>query len=690
MRDRTWAIKKAKELVSKMTLEEKASQMKYDAPSIDRLGIKEYNWWNEGLHGVARSGVATMFPQAIALAATFDEKLIKDIAKAIADEARAKYNIAQKLGDYDIYKGLTLWSPNVNIFRDPRWGRGHETFGEDPFLSSQIGISYVKGLQGDGKYIKAAACAKHFAVHSGPEDERHHFDAIASKEDLENTYLPAFKALVTKAEVEGVMGAYNRVNGEPSCASSYLQNVLRTQWGFKGYFVSDCWAIRDFHQNHKITKTPIDSVSLAVKQGCDINCGCAYKFVLDAVKEKKLSESDIDKCLIRIFTTRYLLGMEEECEYDNIPYDVVECEKHIDLSIQATIDSTVLLKNDGILPLDKNKIDSIAVIGPNANSRDALIGNYHGTSSRYITVLEGIQDEVSSSNVKVRYSSGCHLFRENTEDRAKSRDRFSEAITVASLSDLSIICVGLDETLEGEEGDEGNSFASGDKKDLNLPGLQKQLIQEIAKLGKPFIVLLLAGSSIDLSFCKDSANAILVGWYPGARGGKALSDIIFGNKTPSGKLPITFYKDANKLPSFTDYSMKGRTYRYDNSDNILYPFGYGLTYHDINLLTADINVIKNEIIIEAKVENMSDNIAKDALQVYLIDSKSNEISHLCAFKKVELKSKEKRSEKLIINIEDHPINFEDKKDYTFSVGFCQPSNLSQSLSKKKNLYLKLK
>jgi beta-glucosidase len=689
MRDRSWAIKKAKALVAKMTITEKASQMRYDAPSVEHLGIKEYNWWNEGLHGVARAGVATMFPQAIGLAATFDEKLIKEISSAIADEARAKYNMASKLNDYDIYKGLTLWAPNINIFRDPRWGRGHETFGEDPYLTSQLGCAFVDGMQGDGKYIKIAACAKHFAVHSGPESLRHHFDAKVSQEDLEHTYLPAFKALVQKSEVEGVMGAYNRVNGEPSCASETLQNILRNQWGFRGYFVSDCWAIKDLHENHKVTLSPEESVSLAIKNGCDVNCGCTYQYILKAIEENKISEIEVDKCLVRLFTTRYLLGMFEETEFDKIPYDVVECQSNIDLSIQAAIDSAVLLKNDGILPLDKSKLQSIAVIGPNANSREALIGNYHGTSSRYITALEGIQDELKDTSVKVRYSSGCHLFKDNTEDLAKPRDRFAEAITISQLSDLTIICVGLDERLEGEEGDEGNSSASGDKTDLKLPGLQHELIKEIDKLGKPYIVVLLAGSSIDLCFSSKNANSILLGWYPGARGGKAISDVIFGNAAPSGKLPITFYKSVDSIPAFTDYSMKGRTYRYDDGDNILFPFGFGLTYGDIEINDAKIELINNQLNVRVLLKNKEEVVVKDTLQVYLIDSSSNEISHLCAFKKVELLSKESKEENLIIDFKNNPIDIFNLDNYIFSVGFSQPDLLSENLTNKPTLKVKI-
>lgn len=681
MRDRTWAKKRAKNLVEKLTLEEKASQMRYEAPAIERLNIPEYNWWNEGLHGLARAGVATSFPQAIALAASFNTNLIKDIADKIATETRAKYNALSKLNDRDIYKGLTLWSPNVNIFRDPRWGRGHETFGEDPYLTSQLGCSFVEGLQGESKYLKTAACAKHYAVHSGPESIRHEFDAIATKEDLENTYLVAFKALVEKSNVEGVMGAYNRTNGEPCCASEYLQDILRNKWKFDGYFVSDCWAVKDFHENHKVTNTPIESVSLAIKNDCDLNCGCAYNFILEAVKAGLVSEKDIDDCVIRLFTTRYLLGLNETTEFDDISYDEIESTKNIDLSIKAAEESAVLLKNDGILPLNKKSLNSIAVIGPNANSRKALIGNYHGTSSRYITVLEGIQDELENENVLVRYSEGCHLYKNKVENLGREKDRFSEAITISQMSDLSIICVGLDETLEGEEGDTGNSDASGDKKDLKLPGLQNELIEEISKIGKPFIVVLLAGSSIDLSFCKKYSNAILLGWYPGARGGKAIANILFGKINPSGKLPVTFYKNLEGMPEFTDYSMEGRTYRYADSINILYPFGYGLSYYNLTINKAFIKVADDNLIIESTVKNSYNFPIKDALQVYLIDKNSKEISHLCGFKKIEVSANCKEIIQIEVQIKDHPIDLDNLSKYSFSLGFSGCDEISKNLTK---------
>ena len=405
-KERSEARKKAKELVSKMTLMEKAAQLKYDASPVERLGVPTYNYWNEALHGVARAGVATMFPQAIGMAAAFDEEEMKKVGDIIATEGRAKYNEYSKHGDRDIYKGLTFWSPNVNIFRDPRWGRGHETYGEDPYLTSRLGVKFVEGLQGDGPVMKAAACAKHFAVHSGPESIRHEFDAKATMKDMWETYLPAFEALVTEADVESVMGAYNRTNGDPCCGHQYLmEEVLRGKWKFDGHFVSDCWAIKDFHENHKITKNARESAALALKRGCDVNCGNTYLHLLGAVEDGLITEEDITKSAERALTARYLLGLFEGSEYDEIPYEKVECKEHVEEALNIARKGCVLLKNDGVLPLDKSKIKTIGVVGPNADSRAALIGNYHGTSSRYITVLEGIQDEVGE-DVRVLYSQG--------------------------------------------------------------------------------------------------------------------------------------------------------------------------------------------------------------------------------------------------------------------------------------------
>ena len=580
MRNREEARRKAHDLVSRMTLEEKASQLRYDSPAIPRLEIPAYNWWNEGLHGVARAGVATSFPQAIGMAATFDTELLETMGKTVAVEGRAKYNSSSSLDDRDIYKGLTFWSPNVNIFRDPRWGRGHETYGEDPYLTGELGKAYVNGVQGDGEYMMAAACAKHFAVHSGPEALRHRFDARVSKKDLYETYLPAFEKLVTEAEVEGVMGAYNRTNGEPCCGSrTLMKDILRDKWGFQGYYVSDCWAISDFHTNHMVTDTAEESAALALKSGCDVNCGNTYLHMLGAVQDGLVTEEEITEAAERLFTTRFLLGLFEKTEYDGIGFDRLECGEHLKAADRATAESVVLLKNNGILPLDKEKLKAVGVIGPNADSRAALVGNYHGTSSRYITVLEGIQDFVPEGT-RVYYSEGCHLFRDRVESLAWKNDRISEAVNVARNSDVVILCLGLDETLEGEEGDTGNSYASGDKTDLLLPRPQRELAEAVMSVGKPVIVLNMTGSAMDLRYMQEHADAVMQIWYPGARGGRTVARLLFGELSPSGKLPVTFYNDMKELPDFEDYSMKGRTYRYFEGKP-LYPFGYGLTYGNV-------------------------------------------------------------------------------------------------------------
>ena len=623
-KERAAAREKAKKLVSQMTLMEKAAQLRYDAAPVERLGVPAYNYWNEALHGVARAGTATMFPQAIGMAAAFDEDAMERVGDIIATEGRAKYNEYSRHNDRDIYKGLTFWSPNINIFRDPRWGRGHETYGEDPYLTSRLGVRFVEGLQGDGPVMKAAACAKHYAVHSGPEAIRHEFNAECSMKDMWETYLPAFEALVTEADVEAVMGAYNRTNGEPCCGHKYLmEEVLRGKWKFDGHFTSDCWAIKDFHEAHKVTKNARESAALALKSGCDVNCGNTYLHLLAAVEEGLITEEEITTAAERLLTTRYLLGLFEGSEYDEIPYEVVECKEHVEAALDMARKGSVLLKNDGILPLDKSKLKTIGVIGPNADSRVALIGNYHGTSSRYITVLEGIQDEVEDE-VRVLYSEGCQLFKDKTENLAWTQDRISEAVITAEHSDVVILCVGLDETLEGEEGDTGNSDASGDKKDLHLPKVQEELIQKVTAVGKPTVIVLMAGSAIDLNYAQEHCNGILLAWYPGARGGKAVADLLFGKVSPSGKLPVTFYKDLEGMPEFTDYSMKNRTYRYMEGE-ALYPFGYGLTYGKVQVKEARVlNEVTRESDIEVQVtaENRGNLRTEEVVQIYIKDLES--------------------------------------------------------------------
>lgn len=690
--NRKEAEERAVHLVDQMTVEEMASQLRYDAPAIERLHIPAYNWWSEGLHGVARAGTATVFPQAIGLAATFDPVLIEKIGDTIATEARAKYNAASAHGDRDIYKGLTIWSPNVNIFRDPRWGRGHETYGEDPYLTSRLGESFVKGLQGDGSYLKTAACAKHFAVHSGPEKERHHFDAKATRKDMWETYLPAFQACV-EAGVESVMGAYNRTNGEPCCANTYLmEEVLRGKWHFEGHYVSDCWAIKDFHENHKVTRNAEESAYLALEKGCDLNCGCTYREIMPAYKKGDLPLSLIRRAAIRLFTTRFLLGMFDKTEYDEIPYETIACKEHLALAKKAAEESIVLLKNDGILPLKKKKGMTIGVIGPNADSREALIGNYHGTPPRYITVLEGIQDYLGEDG-RVLYAQGCHLYKDREEALAQPDDRISEAVSCAEHADVVVLCLGLDETLEGEEGDTGNSYASGDKLDLLLPPPQQRLLEAVAKTKKPFIVCLLAGSAMDLNFADQEAAAILQVFYPGAEGGREVARLLFGEYSPSGKLPVTIYRDLTEMPAFTDYTMRGRTYRY-LTKKPLYPFGYGLTYSDCVIdeiqpekeYTYE-DAVKDGIEIKVHVENRGSYDTEEVLQGYVKVQSPNEVLHpkLGVFARIHIKAGEGQWISLHISktafstvTEDGERVYDGKKAQIF-IGFGQPDERTAEL-----------
>lgn len=573
---------RARALVEQMTLEEKVSQTLYQSPAIERLGIKAYNWWNEALHGVARAGTATVFPQAIGMAATFDEDLLEKVGDAVSTEARAKFNMQQRGHDSDIYKGLTMWAPNINIFRDPRWGRGHETFGEDPYLTSRLGVRYIEGLQGhDERFLKVAACAKHFAVHSGPESLRHSFDAIVSEKDLGETYLPAFEACVKEAKVETVMGAYNRTNGEPCCGSYHLlTGLLRDEWGFAGHVTSDCWAIKDFHEHHLVTKNPVESVALAMNSGCDLNCGNLYLYLTQAVEQGLVKEERLDEAVTRLLTSRMMLGAFEtqgDNPYDAIPYTVVDSPKMKKLNLDVSKRTIVLLKNkDNILPLDKTKLHTVGVIGPNANSRNALTGNYEGTASRYVTVLEGIMDYLGDE-VRVLYSEGCHLYKDRTSGLAMRNDREAEVRGVCEESDVIIAVMGLDATLEGEEGDAGNEYGSGDKPNLMLPGLQHDILKVAKESNKPVILVLLSGSAMSIAWEEEQLDAILQGWYPGAQGGTAIAQILFGEANPQGKLPVTFYRSTEELPAFEDYSMQGRTYRY-MKQKALFPFGFGLSY----------------------------------------------------------------------------------------------------------------
>ena len=619
---------RAKELVSKMTLPEKIAQLKYDAPAIERLGVPAYNWWNEALHGVARGGCATVFPQAISMAASFNDGLLNEVATAISDEARAKYNEYKKFGETKIYQGLTLWSPNINIFRDPRWGRGHETYGEDPYLTARMGTAFVKGLQGndDGvKYRKTDATLKHYAVHSGPEALRHGFNAKVSDKDLYETYLWAFKYCIDNADPSAVMGAYNRVEGEACCASErLLGDILYGEFGFSGYVVSDCGAICDINNNHKITKNEAESAALALNNGCTLNCGSAYKWLKTAVALNLVSEEVITKACEKLFEARFRLGMfDSDCEYDNIPYEVVECEKHRNLNIKMAEESMVLLKNNGILPIKDSENKVIAVIGPNADEKSVLLANYNGTPSRYTTILRGIQD---ASNGRVMYAPGCHVNNENPVHNDSIH--IEEAIIAAKKADIVIMVMGLNPTLEGEAGDAYNADLGGDKADLELPKSQRRLINKIAELKKPTVFVNVSGSAIGLGFEDENFDAVLQCFYPGAEGGKALANIIFGETSPSGRLPVTFYRSVEDLPDFSDYSMDGRTYKFFKGTPV-YPFGHGLTYSEIEENWIDENTV--ELTNKGEYDT-----AYSVLKFEYIPHKN-----LCGFKKVFIKAGEK-------------------------------------------------
>ncbi len=568
---------RAQDLVSRMTLEEKISQMGYMSTALPRFALEDYNWWNECLHGVARNGTATVFPQAIAMAAAFDEELLARVATAISDEARAKHHAAARQGDFGIYKGLTFWTPNINIFRDPRWGRGHETYGEDPVLTARLGVAFCRALQGDDpKYLKAIATVKHFAVHSGPEKLRHELDVQVSLKDMKETYLPAFKACV-KAGAYSVMGAYNRVNGEPACGSrTLLQDILRKKWGFKGYVVSDCGAVEDFDQHHKITADGAESAAMAVKNGCDLCCGAVFERLKEAVERGLVDEAAITESCRRLILARMKLGMFDDdahVPYAAIPFEVNDCEEHHELALEAARRSLVLLKNDGLLPLNRDRLRTVAVIGPNADHIPALTANYNGKPSECYTVLQGVK--ALCPGARVLYAPGCTLSGKPDQEAWGERPGagLAEAITCASLADVVILVTGLDATMEGEEGDAGD----GDKTSLALPEMQQRLLEAVAGAGRPVILVNMTGSAVELAPAQERCAAILQAWYPGQYGGLAVAETLLGLNNPSGRLPITFYKDLSQVPDFTDYSMEGRTYRY-LSEEPLYPFGYGLSY----------------------------------------------------------------------------------------------------------------
>lgn len=685
---------RAADLVSHMTVQECGAQMLHAAKAVERLGVKEYNWWNEALHGVARCGMATLFPQAIGMAASFDDDLMFRVADVISTEGRAKYNTYQKYGDYGIYKGITFWSPNVNIFRDPRWGRGQETYGEDPYLASRMGVSFVKGLQGDDpRYLKTAACAKHFAVHSGPEKLRHEFDAKATKQDMEETYFPAFHALVD-AGVAGVMGAYNRVNGEPACGSkTLLRDVLREKWGFKGYVTSDCWAVADFHKHHKVTSGPLESVKLAVDNGCHLNCGCTYEYIQQDVEEGLISEQQLRDAVTVLMTLRMKLGMfDAHTPFDTLDLKDVDTAYNRSVNERMARESLVLLKNNGILPLKKENLKTVTVTGPNANSIVALEGNYHGTANQYHTVLESIR--AALPDCRVMYSEGCHLYEEKLEDPGYEGDRLAEVKAMADMSDVVIVVTGLDETMEGEEWlDHG---MEGDKADLLLPRCQRLLVKTLVERDTPVVLVNLSGSSIDFAEANEGADAIVQAWYPGAMGGKAVSDLLFGAYSPSGRLPVTFYRNDNDIPDFLDYSMAGRTYKYFDGEP-LYPFGYGLSYTGFAYsgLKAPATVTAGQsVTVSVTVTNTGSMDSDTVAEFYLKDVQASVTVpkyRLCGFRHIAVKAGQSEQITVQIPAEMFTVVTEDGErifepgEFVLYAGGSQPDDRSEALTGTKPL-----
>lgn len=676
------------DLIDRMTLEEKVGQLLNATPAIERLGIPKYDWWNECLHGVARNGRATIFPQAIGLAATWDTTLIRRIGDAIGNEGRAKYNLAVAHQSRERYQGLTFWSPNVNIFRDPRWGRGQETYGEDPYLTARIGVAFVNGLQGTNpNYLKAAGMAKHYAVHNGPEKLRHGFDAIVSQKDLWETYLPAFEALVIEAKVEGVMGAYNRLNGIPCCAHPYLiHDVLREQWGFEGYFVSDCGAVADFHEGHKVTENAAGSAALALNNGCNLNCGSTYGSLQEAIAAGLTTEEMIDENLRELLPTRFRLGLFDPIgmgPFDHLGAETIHSDSHIALTREAAAKSIVLLKNkDHTLPIAKD-VSQIFVTGPIATHAQALLANYYGVSENLVTFLEGIVGG-ASPQTSVKYAQGALL----DEYNRNPQDWFSGN---ASNSEVTVVCLGISQLIEGEEGESIASRYSGDRQEVKLPQNQIDFLKVIREKAKKLVVVITGGSAISCPEVYEMADALLYAWYPGEQGGNALADVLFGNVSPSGRLPVTVVKSIEDLPPFEDYALKGRTYRYLNTEP-LFPFGFGLSYvpfeyRDLQLSSAKISQGQT-VTATVTITNKGETAAEEVVQLYIKDLEASvdvPLQSLRGFQRIALEAGESTIVSFTVKSTDlQVVNNEGERvleagDFLISVGGAMPSQRSIEL-----------
>jgi beta-glucosidase len=637
------------DLLSRLTLEEKVAQMNNKAPAIARLAIPAYDWWSEALHGIAREGYATVFPQAIGMAATWNERLIEQMGDTVSTEARAKFNATGIGADHQTYNGLTVWSPNINIFRDPRWGRGQETFGEDPFLTARMGVAYVRGLQGDdARYLKTAATAKHFAVHSGPERLRHVFDVDIDERTLHEFYLYAFRALVEEGRVAAVMSAYNALNGTPCSANAeLLQRILRERWGFQGYVTSDCGAVWDMVEERHIEPDFAHAAAKALAAGVDLCCGDDYLSLIKAVDEKLVTEQQIDSRLRYLLATRFRLGMFDPpsmVKYAAIsPWDN-DTQPHAQLALRVARESIVLLKNAGALPLRKN-LARVAVIGPNADAVEPLVGDYEGTPSRPVTAFAGIRSKLPP-RVQVQCLRGCEYVVPG-DDAAQQR---AQALTLARDADAVIFVGGISPQLEGEEktGEKVDGFDAGDRTKIELPAIQTDLLRALHATGKPVILVLMSGSAIACPWEAANLPAIVQAWYPGEGGGTAVADVLFGDYNPAGRLPVTFYASTQDLPPFEDYALRDRTYRYFTGKP-LYAFGHGLSYSRFeysNMRLQIRNVNGNpHIMVRLDVRNAGQLAGDEVVQVYVRDLDARRdpaLQKLCGFTRVHLRSGERR------------------------------------------------
>jgi len=670
------------DLIRRMSLAEKVAQLRNDAPRIERLGLPAYNYWNEALHGVANNGIATVFPAPVGLASTWNPQLLRKVGTIIGIEGRAKHNdyASKHNGDSKWWTGLTFWTPNINIFRDPRWGRGQETYGEDPFLTGTLAVDFVKGIQGDDpNYMLAMACAKHYAVHSGPERERHRFNAQPSERDLYEIYLPHFEQVVREGKVAGIMGAYNAVNGVPCCASQFLlDELLRKKWGFEGYVVSDCDAIRDIwgQRQHRYVNTPEEAAAAAVKAGCNLCCGGDYNALVRAVQQGLVSEQEIDKALYYTLWTRFRLGMFDPPE--RVPYTRYtiadnDTPEHGQVALDVARQSIVLLKNNGILPLDRSKYKRIAVIGPNGNSKTMLEGNYHGSASHPISILDGIR-RVAGPNIEVTFAMGSPVTtrpgtapwsRQDNETRRPIQELYDEALAIAANTDLIIYVGGLTPAQEGE---------GFDRDSIELPEVQEKLVQALYATGKPMVMVNCSGSAVALTWEDEHLPAIVQAWYPGQAGGLAVAEVLFGLVNPSGHLPLTFYRATADLPDFADYSMSNRTYRYFNG-KVLYAFGHGLSYTKFDYTDGRLDRKKitptETVKVSFRVRNSGKRDGADVAQVYYrhVDPKVPQPKlALCGFARVDLKRGQ--SKRVTVEVPAERLRYwdPDKKQYVVDPG----------------------